>query len=127
VNTTGVLSPFFDRLERGSTLRWRGRVLQVIGNLIESEGPFCSVGESCEITNSSGRRYSGEVIGFRGSTLLSMAVENPQGIRYGDQIVAWGTRPSIRVGRLYWRATRLERRISRRTDRVGRWSGTAAS
>jgi flagellum-specific ATP synthase len=73
-------------------------VLQVVGNLIESEGPFCSVGESCEITNSSGRKYSGEVIGFRGSTLLSMAVENPQGIRYGDGIVAWGTRPSIRVG-----------------------------
>jgi len=98
VNTTGVLAPYFDRLARGSTLRWRGRVLQVVGNLIESEGPFCSVGESCEITNSSGRKYSGEVIGFRGSTLLSMAVENPQGIRYGDQIAAWGTRPSIRVG-----------------------------
>jgi flagellum-specific ATP synthase len=73
-------------------------VSQVVGNLIESEGPFCSVGESCEITNSNGRKYSGEVIGFRGSTLLSMAVENPQGIRYGDGIVAWGTRPSIRVG-----------------------------
>jgi flagellum-specific ATP synthase len=27
-----------------------------------------------------------------------MAVENPQGIRFGDRIVAWGTRPSIRVG-----------------------------
>jgi len=98
VNARSILAPYFDRLERGSTLRWRGRVLQVVGNLIESEGPFCSVGESCEITNSSGRKYSGEVIGFRGSTLLSMAVENPQGIRYGDGIVAWGTRPSIRVG-----------------------------
>lgn len=98
MNARSILAPYFDRLERGSTLRWRGRVLQVVGNLIESEGPFCSVGESCEITNSSGRKYSGEVIGFRGSTLLSMAVENPQGIRYGDGIVAWGTRPSIRVG-----------------------------
>jgi flagellum-specific ATP synthase len=73
-------------------------VLQVVGNLIESEGPFCSVGESCEITNAKGRKYSGEVVGFRGSTLLSMAVENPQGIRFGDRIAAWGTRPSIRVG-----------------------------
>jgi flagellum-specific ATP synthase len=98
VNTTSVLAPYFDRLQRASTLRWHGRVLQVVGNLIESEGPFCSVGECCEITNSNGRKYSGEVIGFRGSTLLSMAVENPQGIRYGDQIVAWGARPSIRVG-----------------------------
>ena len=92
------LAPYFDRLDRGSTLRWRGRVLQVVGNLVESEGPFCSVGESCEITNTRGKKYSGEVVGFRGSTLLSMAVENPQGIRFGDRIVAWGTRPSMRVG-----------------------------
>src|ERR1700759_3518814 len=92
------LAPYFDRLERGSTLRWRGRVLQVVGNLIESEGPFCSIGECCEITSTKGQKYSGEVIGFRGSTMLSMAVENPQGIRYGDRIVAWGTRSSIRVG-----------------------------
>src|SRR5271170_359447 len=93
-----LLAPYFDRLDRGSTLRWRGRVLQVVGNLIESEGPFCSIGESCEITSAKGKKYSGEVIGFRGSTMLSMAVENPQGIRYGDRIVAWGTRSSIRVG-----------------------------
>jgi len=64
------LAPYFDRLDRGSTLRWRGRVLQVVGNLIESEGPFCSIGESCEITSASGKKYSGEVVGFRGSTML---------------------------------------------------------
>jgi flagellum-specific ATP synthase len=98
VNTSRPLAPYFDRLERGSTLRWRGRVSQVVGNLIESEGPFCSIGESCEITSASGKQYSGEVVGFRGSTMLSMAVENPQGIRFGDRITAWGTRPSIRVG-----------------------------
>jgi flagellum-specific ATP synthase len=73
-------------------------VLQVVGNLIESEGPFCSIGESCEITSSTGKKYSGEVVGFRGSTMLSMAVDNPQGIRFGDRIVAWGTRPTMRVG-----------------------------
>jgi flagellum-specific ATP synthase len=93
-----ALAPYFDRLDRGSTLRWRGRVLQVIGNLIESEGPFCSIGELCEITGGDGQTYSGEVVGFRGSTMLSMALENPQGIRFGDPIVAWGTRPSILVG-----------------------------
>ena len=36
-------------LRRCATLRWQGRVQQVLGNLIESAGPFCSVGESCEI------------------------------------------------------------------------------
>jgi flagellum-specific ATP synthase len=98
VSPARLLAPYFDRLERGSTLRWRGRVLQVVGNLIESEGPFCSVGESCEISAASGETYAGEVIGFRGSTMLSMSVENPRGIRYGDRITAWGTRSSIRVG-----------------------------
>ena len=98
MNASLLLGPYFDRLDRGSTLRWRGRVLQVVGNLIESEGPFCSIGEACEVTSAIGKKYSGQVVGFRGSTMLSMAVENPEGIRFGDRIVAWGTRASIRVG-----------------------------
>lgn len=93
-----ILEPYFERLSRASTLRWRGRVLQVVGNLIESEGPFCSIGESCEIFSSDGSKYFVEVIGFKGSTVLSMALGSPQGIRFGDRIVTCGTRPSIRVG-----------------------------
>ena len=79
-------------------LRWRGRVKQVIGGLIESEGPFCSVGEVCEITDSQGRVLPGEIVGFRGATVLSMPLESPEGVRYGDSICAWGTHPAIRVG-----------------------------
>ena len=45
-----------------------------------------------------GHSYSGEIVGFRGSTILSMSVERPQGIRFGNRIVTWGTRPSLRVG-----------------------------
>lgn len=92
------LAPYFNQLARTGSVRWSGRVLQVIGNLVESEGPFCSVGDSCEIVMASGQKYAGEVIGFRGSTLLSMTLQSPQGIRYGDQIVATGSRPAIRVG-----------------------------
>ena len=92
-----LLAPYTHYLEAGSTLRWRGRINQVVGNLIESEGPFCSVGESCEIIGD-GRNYAGEIIGFRGSTMLSMTADNPQGIRFGDQIMTWGARPSVRVG-----------------------------
>jgi flagellum-specific ATP synthase len=79
-------------------VRWSGRVTQVVGNLIESDGPFCSVGESCLFTGEGGRSYSGEIIGFRGSTMLSMAADQPQGLRFGDKLVTWGARPSIRVG-----------------------------
>ena len=93
-----LLNPYFDRLDRGSTLVWKGRVLQVLGNLIESDGPFCSIGESCEIVTKDGKCYQGEVVGFRGSTVLSMVLGNPQGIRYGDGICTSGRHPSIRVG-----------------------------
>jgi flagellum-specific ATP synthase len=79
-------------------LRWKGRVNQVVGNLVESEGPFCFVGESCEIKDKTGRSYMGEIIGFRGSTMLSMTADPLRGIRFGDQIVTWGARPSVRVG-----------------------------
>lgn len=94
----GLLSPYVHYLSVGSTLRWHGRVNQVVGNLIESEGPYCSVGESCEIVGHGRRSYPGEIIGFRGSTMLAMTADQPQGIRFGDQIVTWGARPSIRVG-----------------------------
>ena len=93
-----LLAPYLQDLETGSTLRWRGQLSQVVGNLMESEGPFGFVGESCEIETSDGRSYAGEIIGFRGSTVLSMAVDPPQGVRLGDSIVAWGARPSVRVG-----------------------------
>jgi flagellum-specific ATP synthase len=93
-----LLAPYTHYLKTGSTLRWQGRVNQVIGNLIESEGPFCSVGESCMIMDQSGKSYSGEIVGFRGSTMLSMAADQPQGIRFGDHLITWGARPSIRVG-----------------------------
>lgn len=93
-----LLSPYIQYLRQGSTLRWRGRINQIVGNLIESEGPYCSVGECCEIVGHGGQSYPGEIIGFRGSTMLAMAAEQLQGIRFGDHLVTWGARPSIRVG-----------------------------
>src|SRR5690348_10623527 len=93
-----LLAPFSHQLENGSTLRWSGRINQIVGNLVESEGPFCFVGECCQIVGENGRSYSGEIIGFRGSTMLSMAADQPQGIRFGDKLVTWGARPSVRVG-----------------------------
>lgn len=95
---TAPLSPFFHWLQHNSTLRWTGRVNQILGNLVESAGPFCSIGESCEIVSSRGTRYPGEIVGFRGPTVLSMSLENPQGLRFGDQVVTTGKRPVVRVG-----------------------------
>jgi flagellum-specific ATP synthase len=98
MTSAGLLSPYFERLEACSGQRWRGRVIQVVGQLVESEGPFCSVGERCKVIDANGRVFDGEIVGFRGTTVLSMPLERPSGIRYGDQVVTWGARPALRVG-----------------------------
>jgi flagellum-specific ATP synthase len=79
-------------------VRWQGRVTQVVDNLVESDGPFCSVGECCEILDASGSAYPGQIVGFRGHCVLSMCLDKPEGLRFGDPIVTRGARPSLRVG-----------------------------
>ena len=93
-----MLTSYFHHLDEHSTVRWCGRVTKAVGQLVESEGPFCSVGECCTITDRSGRIYEGEVVGFRGPTVLSMPLERLGGIRYGDRIATWGEKPTIRAG-----------------------------
>ncbi|MGI4830245.1 MAG: FliI/YscN family ATPase, partial [Janthinobacterium lividum] len=70
----------------------------VVGNLVESEGPLCSVGDACTILMANGQTYTGEVVGFRGPVMLTMTLQLPRGVQYGDRIEAVGSRPSIRVG-----------------------------
>jgi flagellum-specific ATP synthase len=95
---TGHFDTYTTWLQTRSSVRWTGRVTQIVGNLIESSGPFCSVGESCEILDSTGACYPGEIVGFRGSTVLSMSLDRPKGLRFGDQVVTRGSRPAVRVG-----------------------------
>ncbi len=98
MNQAPRVSPYLKWLRTSSTLRWTGRVSQVVGNLVEAEGPFCSVGECCEILSSNGARLLGEIVGFRDSAVLAMPLERPHGVRFGDAIVTWGATPTLRVG-----------------------------
>ncbi len=92
------LDPYKRQLYRRQPWRWRGQVLQVVGQTIESTGPNSSVGECCAILDRQGHTHLAEVIGFRGSTVLLMPVNTPDGIRYGDTVDALGTGPEIDVG-----------------------------
>ena len=92
------LNSYLEWLKRASSLRWTGRVSQVVGNLVESDGPFCSVGECCQIVSSGGARLQGEIVGFRDSSVLAMPLEKPAGVRLGDEIITWGAMPTLRVG-----------------------------
>jgi len=93
-----LLTTYFSRLKQRSTWRWQGRVLEAVGQTIESSGPLCSVGECCEIMDGSGHPHLAEVIGFRGNNVLSMPLESTEGIRFGDKVSALGTRPYLEAG-----------------------------
>ena len=81
------------------TLVWTGKVTQVIGLLVESEGPAAAVGDFCEIVLSDGRRIRTQVIGFRNGRLLSMPLEETSGLRLGNAIVARPEAARVDVGR----------------------------
>lgn len=93
-----LLTPFFDRLHRVSPWRSWGRVTKAVGHLVESEGPLCSLGDACEILDANGNSWSAEAVGFRGSTVLTMPLEKPAGIRFGDRVTSHGASPTINVG-----------------------------
>ena len=92
------LQAYFATLETRPAWRWVGRVVQASGQTVESEGPLCSVGESCEVVDRAGTRHAAEVIGFRGTNVVSMPLNATQGIQYGDGVQALGAPPSLAVG-----------------------------
>jgi flagellum-specific ATP synthase len=92
------LASFHAVLQQRAPWRWEGRVVEAVGQSIESVGPVCSVGECCEVVDGDGRRYAAEVIGFRGHHVLSMPLGSIEGVRYGDRVAARGETARFPVG-----------------------------
>lgn len=92
---TGLLERYSERLRHSHLWRWRGYVIESAGQTVESAGPPASVGECCQIVDRNGRSHLAEVIGFRGSNIVSMPVETIEGLRFGDTVVALGTHPEM--------------------------------
>src|SRR5437868_10443230 len=82
------LNAYFDRLARTETNRWTGTVTELIGLLIESNGPAAAIGDFCEIATKNGRVVRTQVIGFRNGRVLSMPLEETDGLQLGDSITA---------------------------------------
>ena len=87
------------RVEQTQVLRNHGRVVQLIGLVIESEGPLVAVGEICRIESA---RHDGstlaEVVGFRNHHVLLMPLGEVHGIHPGSEVIALGTSLRVPVG-----------------------------
>ena len=92
------LDPYLARLDQLDPFVWSGEVVELVGLLIESRGPAAAIGDFCEILASGGRVIRTQVIGFRNGNVLSMALEEIDGLRLGDPIVARTDQARVGVG-----------------------------
>ncbi len=86
-------------LDKIDPLQWTGRVTRLTGLLIESEGPAAAIGDFCEVISESGRRIRTQVIGFGEGHVLSMPLEETDGLQLGDRVVAKRADARVEVGR----------------------------
>jgi flagellum-specific ATP synthase len=93
-----ILDRFIERVETIETWRWGGAVTQLIGLLVESQGPSAAIGDFLEIATSTGRIIRAQVIGFREGRVLSMPLEETDGLQPGDTIVSRREDALVEVG-----------------------------
>ena len=79
-------------------LPWVGEVTEMVGLLIASRGPVVSIGDFCEVRTSSGRSIRSQVIGFRNEQVLSLPLEEMDGLQLGDRVIARKNEALLRVG-----------------------------
>ncbi|MCI0535275.1 MAG: FliI/YscN family ATPase [Verrucomicrobiales bacterium] len=93
------LAHALQRAREARVIENRGRVVQLIGLVIESEGPLAAMGEVCRIESA---RHDGstlaEVVGFRNNRVLLMPLGEVHGIHPGSEVTALGSPFQVPVG-----------------------------
>ncbi len=93
------LAPCLERVARIEPFRLTGSVTELVGLLVESQGPAAAIGDFCEIQTSGGNVIRTQVIGFRNGRVLSMPLEETGGLQLGDRIFARSGLARVKVGR----------------------------
>jgi flagellum-specific ATP synthase len=99
INTAGDLdlSRYTTLLNRMHPVRMEGEIVELVGLIVESRGPAAAMGDFCEIRTRSGRAIRTQVIGFRDGRVLSMPLEETDGLSLGDPIIARGGESDVEV------------------------------
>ncbi|MEI7027333.1 flagellar protein export ATPase FliI [Paenibacillus sp. y28] len=90
---------YMDYLQHIDPVRVNGKVTQVIGLTVESEGPDASIGDVCYIyPMKSDVPLKAEVVGFRNNKVILMPLGELQSIGPGCDVVGTGKPLTIQVG-----------------------------
>ncbi|MBM4340046.1 MAG: FliI/YscN family ATPase [Deltaproteobacteria bacterium] len=80
-------------------IRCYGRVLQVVGLVIEGAGPHLAIGEVCHIERGKDEEpILAEVVGFREKRMLIMPLGETRGIQPGNRIIPMGSPARVQTG-----------------------------
>ncbi len=81
------------------TFRWSGRVRELAGLVVASDGPAAGIGDFCEIQSAQGKRsVRAQVVGFRDGRVLLMPLEEIGGLQPGDVVIARPGEARVEVG-----------------------------
>jgi flagellum-specific ATP synthase len=90
---------FLEIINKANLVQMDGRVVQVIGLVIESTGPKVGIGEICQIKSSRVEKpVMAEVVGFKENRVLLMAIGDMSKISPGSPVIATGKSFSIKIG-----------------------------
>lgn len=83
-----------------NTIRIHGKVTEIIGLVVEGNGPAVSIGELCGIFPAgSAKPVTAEVVGFKKGKVLLMPLQTIQGLSPGCKIVSLGRKAGVNVGK----------------------------
>jgi flagellum-specific ATP synthase len=90
---------YHQRLAAANPIRATGKISEIIGLLVEGQGPPASIGEVCDIyPNDRAKPINAEVVGFRKGKVLLMPLEASRGMSPGCKILSLGKRAKSAVG-----------------------------
>jgi len=93
------LDKYHSCLDATCSIQANGKVTNIIGLVIEAQGPVSRLGTVCDIyTKGDTNKITAEVLGFRDNRVLMMPLEEIRGIGPGCQVVARQHRAIIPVG-----------------------------
>ncbi len=87
-----------DHVGKIELMPWIGEVTEMVGLLIASRGPVVSIGDFCEVMTTAGRTIRSQVIGFRNDRVLSLPLEETDGLQLGYRVIARKDDALLRVG-----------------------------
>ncbi|MGW8300503.1 MAG: flagellar protein export ATPase FliI [Desulfobacterales bacterium] len=97
--TTFSLAKYQRCVDTACTIQANGKVTNIVGLVIEAQGPVSRLGTICDIyTKGDSHKISAEVLGFKDNKVLLMPLAEIRGIGPGCPIVARQQRAVIAVG-----------------------------